>query len=556
MEFNKKWNVIEEDDFKKALYDVFDDVSKALSKTLGPYGTTTIIEQFGEMHITKDGYQVLKSLSYEDPVLNNILILLFRISAQVVVQVGDGSTSSIIAANELMKAFKESGITTKYRSKEIIDAITKCVNAIVSKLYQDSIKIDPNDDSFDEIKKIATVSTNSYEEIAAMIADIYRKTKNPVIKYLQSKTNDTTYDIIDGYQAKYTYIDSIFATNDDGICKINGAYVVMFDYKIDMESIDIISAAAQKAVQSNERVVVIAPAYDRLLLNHLKQTLTLEFKSRGTSTCVYCKADLINNMSQIMYNDFAIMCGGSVIREQYNEDAVKPENIEDYIGHVESVDIAPDSILIKGFDKRSDEMYNKLIFDAEFALKKAEADYENKGIVDIGLTDIKTRLTNLKGSMGIIYVGGDTTLAKKATYDLVEDAVKASESAYKYGYNIGGNRAILYAIADILCEDQEDNKLTELEKEIYDCLGCAFSAVFTQIVENKMRNITEANEYISKAIEEMLETDEHVTYDIVNDKVSKDIINSCRTDIEILRGALSVISLLLTSNQYISITRH
>ena len=61
MEFNKKWNVIEEDDFKKALYDVFDDVSKALSKTLGPYGTTTIIEQFGEMHITKDGYQVLKS---------------------------------------------------------------------------------------------------------------------------------------------------------------------------------------------------------------------------------------------------------------------------------------------------------------------------------------------------------------------------------------------------------------------------------------------------------------------------------------------------------------
>lgn len=548
MEFNSKWNVIEENDFKNAVTTVFEDVSGALSKTLGPYGTTTIIEKFGEMHVSKDGFQVLKSISYKDPVLSNILMLLFRISAQVVIQVGDGSTSSIIAANEIIKKFNESGITSQYRPKELIDKITKCVDKIVEKLYANAIKIDPNDNEFIQIKNIASVATNGDTEIAEMIADIYRQTNNPVIKYVKSKTNETKYEIIDGYQADYTYIDTIFATQDDGTCKINGAHIIMFDRKVDMEDLEIISEGAKKAVANHERVVIFAPAYDGILLNHLKQTLTLEFKSRGTTTCVYCRADLINNMKRNMFNDFAVMCGASVIREQYGDERIKVEDLGDYIGHVQYIEIGEKSTLIKGFDTRSDEMYKQILLDAEIMCNKAEESYRDKGLVDTGLSEVKNRLTKLKCSMGTIHVGGDTTLAKAATYDLVEDAVRACESAYMYGYNIGGSRSIVYAIDEILneCDETEDFN-------IYNVIKGAFINVFKRVLLNKY-GVEKIDEEWSRINDKLMSSEIPVTYDIINETVSTDIINSCRTDIEILRGALSVISLILTSNQYISIT--
>ena len=53
-------NVIPEDEFRSRTREVFNYVSSVLTRTLGPYGSTTIIEQYGEMHITKDGFMVLK----------------------------------------------------------------------------------------------------------------------------------------------------------------------------------------------------------------------------------------------------------------------------------------------------------------------------------------------------------------------------------------------------------------------------------------------------------------------------------------------------------------
>lgn len=48
--------------------------------------------------------------------------------------------------------------------------------------------------------------------------------------------------------------------------------------------------------------------------------------------------------------------------------------------------------------------------------------------------------------MGVINVGGFTELEKSANYDLVEDAVKACESAYLYGYVPGQSISIRTAI--------------------------------------------------------------------------------------------------------------
>lgn len=540
-----KWNVISERQFKQKINTVFNMVSKALTKTLGPYGSTTIIEKYGECHITKDGWSVLKNIRFEDAVSNNILMLLLRISAQVVIKVGDGSTTSIVAADSILKELNNSEIIKNMRPKEFMETLHNCVNYLVEVIYKNSKTI--NKETFEEIYKLAYISTNGDENISKIIQEIYLKTNNPSIEYVKSKTNETTYEIIDGYRGNITYIDNIFTTNDDGTCVINNPIIIMFDHKIDIErALPLISAAAVKAASEQRRVVVIAPNYDKFLLDNIRKNIIIEYKSKGTSTIVYTRASLVNNISHELYNDFAIMCGAQIISEQFI-DEITNETVSEYLGTVENMVISEKTTFIKGFNNRNENLYTKAMEDATSKYNKMLDDNQKRGIVDIKLNEVKQRMTKLYGTMGAIYVGGNSELEKTANYDLVEDAIKACESAYNYGYNIGGSLIIPYIINKIL--KSEDCEV--VRKEMFNIIKNAFLNVFKTIITNKYSN----NECsFDEIVNNCINTDsEPVCYDLVTDTYSHDIINSCETDIEILKATASIISLLNSSNQYISI---
>lgn len=548
------WNVVSEEEFKERVSKVFENVANSLSKTLGPYGATTIIEKYGDMHITKDGWQVLKNIKFNNMIDNNILNLLVRISAQVVIRVGDGSTSSIVAANAILKEIQNHDSLKSLRSKELMDILSRCSNEIISRIYANSSKIDK--DTYDEIYDLAYISTNGDDEISSIIKDIYIKTGNPSIEFNSSKTNKTSYEIIDGYRANnVTYLDCIFATNDDGTCVIENPYILMFDHKIDMDTATpIISQAAIKAAEEHKRLVVIAPYYDKFLLEYIRKNINIEFRSRGTSTVVYARASLVNNMSHEMYNDFAVICGAEVIREQFVSE-IKPEEVSEYLGEVSHMVIGEKSTFVNGFIKRNDTMYNKIIADATAKYNNMLIDNEAKGIVDIKLYEYKQRLTKLKCHMGIINVGGNSELEKAANYDLVEDAVKACESAFNFGYNIGGSLVIPQTILRMDDEDETSEIEMKYGSTLYNDVLDAIYGAFVNVYETVIRNKYKYED--SKVLDILADTEMNgytKCYNLITDEFTTNVINSCETDIEILKASISIISLLMSSNQYITIT--
>jgi len=541
------WNVISEADFKCRILNVFHSVADALRNTLGPYGSTTIIEKYGEMHITKDGWQVLKSIHFDSNIDNNIMMMLLRISQQVVLKVGDGSTSSVIAANAILDKLENSEILKTVRPKELMTKLTKCVDIISNELLKNATQI--NKETFDEIYQIAYIATNGDHEISSMIKDIYIKTNNPAIEFVESKTDKTECEVVDGYRGNITYIDAIFATDDTMNCNIKKPMFLMFDYKIDMDALPIIQAALGKSVDANRRLVVIAPAYDQRLLEYIKIQTTTEMRSNhGYSYAVYTRVSLVNNMSQTLYNDFAIMTGGEIIREQFTESETLLSDVSSmYMGECEYASIGPKSTFISGFYNRDEEMYRKVVNDANSQYKALEEDYMNRGLVDTKLNEMKQRVSKLTGSAGIIRVGGYSTLEKKANYDLVEDAIKACESAYNYGYNIGGSMIIPWTIhnTDIM------TGLDDVEKEIIVLIHDAFKDVFKTIYANKYKDIE--NTTVEEIITTIVTSPVPMAYDIITGTMTPEIINSCITDIEILKASISIVSLLISSNQYISI---
>jgi chaperonin GroEL (HSP60 family) len=80
--------------------DILNRISDILSKTLGPHGSTTIIESHLLDHqVSKDGYTVLSKLIFTDSYSRVLLELIKKISNRLVRTVGDGSTSAVVPSS-------------------------------------------------------------------------------------------------------------------------------------------------------------------------------------------------------------------------------------------------------------------------------------------------------------------------------------------------------------------------------------------------------------------------------------------------------------------------
>jgi hydrogenase maturation factor len=142
-------------------------------------------------------------------------------------------------------------------------------------------------------------------------------------------------------------------------------------------------------------------------------------------------------------------------------------------------------------------------------------------------------------------------------WNKAEQYLKACESAYLYGYNIGGNLIIPVTIKKLIDENDaatlvEEKVFSDTQITILQLLSDAFMDVFAAVLKNKYTEDTaETRVNIYDIITECI-AGEHC-FDLITEKFSKDVINSCFTDIEILKAATSIVSLLISSNQYISI---
>lgn len=583
------WNVIDDATFKESVKKVFEQVAGALECTLGPYGSSTIIDQMGQLHITKDGWNVLKRISFDDRMHNNILNLLTSISAQVVLKVGDGSTSSIIAANNLLQELEADETINSLRPKDLIDTLNRMVKEITTRILNKSKKIYKNEDAtYDEIYKLAKISTNGDENISKIIQEIYKQTQNPSIGFSESKTNKTYYEIIDGFKASsLTYLDTIYVNDDDNNCNIDNPIILMFDHKIGVEHYKKIQDVIQKAIQEKRRIVVIAPYYENTLLDIIRRQTNIEYKATGSTQVVFSRVSLANKLFQDQYNDFCIMTGGTIIRETDANDWIDNcIDIQNYIGTVQNISLGQHSTLIKGFINRNEDMYQLVLKDAINKYNELKEKHIDMNIVNNELYELGQRISKLHGKVGFIYVGGNSSLEKSSNKDLVEDAVKACESAYNFGYNIGGNLIIPIVIKEYLSSVSEDDKpLPQIEIDLYKKIYNAFINVFYSVLvkrseltvntDNDIDNIDNNDNQINSLLNpifsffkgyEYVETingeridkiintciENKTCYDLIKEEYSDEIINSCFTDIEILKACVSIITLILSSNQYIT----
>lgn len=157
----------------------------------------------------------------------------------------------------------------------------------------------------------ACKGANNNPEIGKLLADAMRKvSKNDVITIEESKTCDTTINVVEGMQFDRGYLSSYFVTDTKKMeVLMENPYILIYDKKI--SNIKDFLPILQPAVDSGRPLLVIAEDIDSEALT----TLVVNRLQGGLKICAV-KAPSFGDHRKAMLEDIAVLTGGVVISEE------------------------------------------------------------------------------------------------------------------------------------------------------------------------------------------------------------------------------------------------
>jgi len=169
-----------------------------------------IEKKFGAPIITKDAVTVAKEIELRDPLENMGAQMVREVASKTSDVAGDGTTTATVLAQAI---FRE-GVKTVAAGasptalKRGIDKAVEVAVEEIKKLHRDV--------KGDMIAQVGTISANNDRQIGGIIAEAMKKVgKDGVITVEESKTMDTTLEVVEGMQFDRGYLSPYFITDMD-----------------------------------------------------------------------------------------------------------------------------------------------------------------------------------------------------------------------------------------------------------------------------------------------------------------------------------------------------
>ncbi len=214
MEFNNPSEIVKDLNFgnearSKVLSGV-DKLAAAVKSTLGASGMCVIYEDaLGSPVITKDGVTVAESVVLLDPVENIGARLVKQASAKTVAEAGDGTTTSIVLTEALLKNINEELSSSSIR--EIKDGVYTGLEKVNKYLEEQSVEVEG-----DLLEHVSSISCNNDKELGKIISQAYKEVgKNGVVMMEESESEKTFAEVVDGVQFEAGLTSPHFTTNKD-----------------------------------------------------------------------------------------------------------------------------------------------------------------------------------------------------------------------------------------------------------------------------------------------------------------------------------------------------
>jgi len=403
-------------------------LADAVKITLGPKGRNAVIEKkFGAPIITKDGVTVAKEIELRDPLENMGAQMVREVASKTSDVAGDGTTTATVLAQAI---FRE-GVKTVAAGasptalKRGIDKAVEVAVEEIKKLHKDV--------KGDMIAQVGTISANNDKQIGGIIAEAMKKVgKDGVITVEESKTMDTTLEVVEGMQFDRGYLSPYFITDPERMeCIVENALILIHEKKI--SSMKDLLPLLEQIAKLGKPLLIIAEDVEGEAL----ATLVVN-KLRGTLQCAAVKAPGFGDRRKAMLEDIAVLTGGKAITEDLG---IKLENVKiEDLGKAKKVTIDKDnSTIVEGAGKAGE--IEGRVKQIRQQIEITTSDYDRE--------KLQERLAKLVGGVAVIKVGAATETELKEKKARVEDAMHATRAAVEEGIVPGGGSALLRCIGAI-----------------------------------------------------------------------------------------------------------
>src|SRR5277367_6646364 len=501
-------------------------LADAVKITLGPKGRNAVIEKkFGAPIITKDGVTVAKEIELQDPLENMGAQMVREVASKTSDVAGDGTTTATVLAQAIFREGVKTvaaGASPMALKRGIEKAVEVCVEEI--KKFHKDVK-------GDMIAQVGTISANNDRHIGGIIAEAMKKVgKDGVITVEESKTMETTLEVVEGMQFDRGYLSPYFVTDPERMeCALEDVRILIHEKKI--SSMKDLLPLLEQIAKTGKPLLIIAEDVEGEAL----ATLVVN-KLRGTLQCAAVKAPGFGDRRKAMLEDIATLTGGKAVTEDLG---IKLENVKmEDLGQAKKITVDKDNTtIVEGKGKHAD--IQGRVNEIRGQIDKTTSDYDRE--------KLQERLAKLVGGVAVIKVGAATETEMKEKKARVEDAMHATRAAVEEGIVPGGGVALARSAKDVeelIKTLQGDEKVgaqivrRALEEPLRHIVGNAGeegAVVVGKILENKDSNYgynASTNEY--------------------EDLVKAGVIDPTKVTRTALQNAASIAGLMLTTEAMVS----
>ena len=404
-------------------------LANAVKVTLGPKGRNIVIEKsWGAPTITKDGVTVAKEIELENHFENMGAQMVREVASKTSDVAGDGTTTATVLAQAIYREGSKL-VAAGHNPMEIKRGIDKAVAHIILAL---KAMAKPTKDT-KEIAQVGAISANGDQEIGDKLSEAMEKVgKEGVITVEESKTAETTLEIVEGMQFDRGYLSPYFVTDHERMeATLEDPYILISGRKI--SSMSDLLPLLELIAKEQKPIVILADDVDGEAL----ATLVVN-KLRGTLSCVAVKAPGFGDRRKEMLSDIATLTGGQVISEDLG---LKLENVTlADLGRAKRVTLDKDTTTIVDGAGAKDKIKAR-VAEIRAHVESATSDYDKE--------KLQERLAKLAGGIAIVKVGAPTETEMKEKKARVEDALHATRAAIEEGIVAGGGVALIRAQAGL-----------------------------------------------------------------------------------------------------------
>ena len=436
-------------------------LADAVRVTLGPRSKAVLIEKkWGTPIVCNDGVTIAKEFDLKDPEENLGARMLRQAAEKTGDMVGDGTSTATILAHAIFA----DGVRNVVAGASAIDikrGLDRAAKRAIEALRAMSCPVKTRK----EKAQVGAISAHNDSVIGELVADAMDKVGGEgVITVEESKTTETTLDVVEGMQFDRGFLSPYFITNPEKMeAVLEDPLILISDRKISILK-DLIPLLEQVAKSARPLLVVAEEVEGEALATLIVNQI------RGALKSCAVKAPGFGDRRKAMLEDIAVLTGGQVISEDLG---IKLEHVViEQLGRAKRIVTNKDNTTIIGGAGNRKQIDGR-IEQIRREIEKTTSDYDRE--------KLEERLAKLAGGVAVIRVGAPAESEMKSKKEALDDAISATKAAVAEGIVPGGGLALLRCVKAVA---EEEAKCDGDEKTGVQILKRALESPARQIAEN------------------------------------------------------------------------